>query len=273
MTERACLQSVFAAHWPRYSATHALSPRQWQVSHHLLRCRTAAMGGQRLACNQCAATHLHYHSCRGRHCPKCQHRASQHWCERQRANVLPVTYYHVVFTLPHELNGWVEVHPREVYALLFESVWSTMRAFGADAKRLNGQLGMSAVLHTWGQNLSRHVHLHCLVPGGALAPSGQRNPARSTYLFPVRALSRHVRGGFVSRVRHFGFLANRCRVQRLLTIRKAIAEQQQRVCDAPLAPAPPQPRFDGLACGRGRTGWMHIVFHLRPRLEPGGTHH
>jgi hypothetical protein len=106
-----------------------------------------------------------------------------------------------VFTLPDVLNGWVEVHPEVVYALLFETVWATLSAFGADPKRLDGQLGMTAMLHTWGQTLVRHVHLHCLVPGGALGADGVWHPAKSTYRFPVRALSRRFRGGFVSRLR------------------------------------------------------------------------
>jgi hypothetical protein len=115
--------------------------------------------------------------------------------------VLPVTYHHWVVTLPHALNPWVNHHPEVIYGLLFETTWRTLSAFGADPKRLGGQLGMTAVLHTWGQTLSQHVHLHCLVPGGALSASGQWQPAKSTYLFPVRALSRHLRGGFVSRLR------------------------------------------------------------------------
>lgn len=115
--------------------------------------------------------------------------------------MLPVPYYHVVVTLPHALNPWVQLHPEVIYGLLFETVWATFSAFGADPKRLGGQLGMTAVLHTWGQTLSRHVHLHCLVPGGALTAQGEWHPAKSTYLFPVKALSRHLRGGFVSRLR------------------------------------------------------------------------
>ncbi|HSQ08875.1 MAG TPA: IS91 family transposase [Chromatiaceae bacterium] len=178
-----------------------LNPRQRQVCHHLLDCRTEALGGFCLECDQCQDRAFVYHACRDRHCPRCQRRASQDWCERQRAAVLPVTYHHLVFTLPDTLNGWVEVHPQEVYGLLFETVWATLSAFGTDPKRLDGQLGMTAVLHTWGQTLVRHVHLHCLVPGGALGVDGTWHPAKSTYLFPVRALSRHFRGGFVSRLR------------------------------------------------------------------------
>jgi hypothetical protein len=377
MTEPTSLQSVLRAHLARYSSTRTLSPRQWQICHHILDCRTAAMGGQRLACDQCDSTRLYYHACRDRHCPRCQRRASEHWCERQRANVLPVTYYHMVFTLPHELNGWVEVHPRQIYALLFESVWATMRAFGEDPKRLNGQIGMSAMLHTWGQNLSRHVHLHCLVPGGALTKAGQWCAATSTYLFPVRALSRHVRGGFVSRlrqaihrgelhrltdspdamltalmakdwvvyakpcltrtetvidylgryshrialsdarligndgeqialrykdyrdngtnkvmqlsgeelirrfllhvlpkglmrIRHYGYLANRCRAQRLITIRKAIAEQRQQPILAPPGPPEKPSPLQGCKCTACQPGWLYVVALVRPRRDPGG---
>ena len=112
-----------------------------------------------------------------------------------------MTYHPLVFTLPETLNGWVEVHPEVIYALLFETVWATLSNFAADPKRLDGQLGMTAMLHTWGQTLVRHVHLHCLVPGGAFAADGTWHPAKSTYLFPVRALSRHFRGGLVSRLR------------------------------------------------------------------------
>ena len=183
------------------AAAPPLSPHQWQVCHHIAQCRTAALGGFALACDACGERALLYHACRDRHCPRCQRHASEAWCERQRAALLPVTYHHLVFTLPDTLNGWIEVQPKALYDLLFETVWATLSAFGADAKRLDGQLGMTAVLHTWGQTLVRHVHLHCLVPGGALADDGTWHPAKSTYLFPVRALSRHVRGGFVSRLR------------------------------------------------------------------------
>uniref|UniRef100_UPI00359414AB IS91 family transposase n=1 Tax=Thiocapsa sp. TaxID=2024551 RepID=UPI00359414AB len=200
----ASLQAVMAACLRGYAQDHPLSPREWQVCQHILECRTAALGGFALACDQCGETPLLYHACRDRHCPRCQRRACDDWCERQRAAVLPVTYHHLVFTLPDTLNGWVEVHPEVIYGLLFETVWATLSTFGADPKRLNGQLGMTAMLHTWGQTLVRHVHLHCLVPGGAFGTDATWHPAKSTYLFPVRALSRHFRGGVVSRLRRAG---------------------------------------------------------------------
>jgi len=201
MAERTSLQAVIHRCLDRYADGHRLSPRQWQVCAHIGDCRTAALGGFAWACDSCGHHQHVFHACRDRHCPRCQRSASEQWCARQREAVLPVTYYHVVFTLPHDLNPWVEAQPRLLYALLFEAAWATLSTFAADPKRLGGRLGMTAVLHTWGQTLTRHVHLHCLIPGGAIAADGSWHGARSTMLFPVRALSRHVRGGFVSRLR------------------------------------------------------------------------
>ena len=195
------LQQVMRENLNQYHQGHRLTPRQWQVCRHVLDCRTEALGGFCLDCDRCEQTQPHYFACRDRHCPHCQRRASKDWCERQRAAVLPVTYHHLVVTLPHALNPWVQQHPEVIYGLLFETVWATLSAFAADPKRLGGQLGMTAVLHTWGQTLTQHVHLHCLIPRGAFSAQGDWHPARSTYLFPVRALSRHLRGGFVSRLR------------------------------------------------------------------------
>jgi len=178
-----------------------LSPRQWQVCSHIQACRTAALGGLKRHCDHCDYEVPQYHACRDRHCPQCQWRASRRWCEQQQAAVLPVTYYHLVFTLPHTLNRWVQCHPQVIYGLLFHSAWNTLKRFAANASRFGGELGMTAVLHTWGQNLGQHVHLHCLIPGGTLNPDGQWAPARGDYLFPVRALSRVFRGKMVSALR------------------------------------------------------------------------
>ena len=201
MSESITLQSLLRQHLPDYSRDHKLDSNRLKVCDHLLSCHTPALGGIQYQCDHCESEVPLYHSCRDRHCPQCQQRATRQWCERQQQAVLPVTYYHLVFTLPHELNGWVQLHPEVIYAVLFKIVWKTLKAFGADQKRLNGKLGMTAVLHTWGQSLSQHVHLHCLIPGGALGEDRQWHPAKSTYLFPVRALSRHYRGNLVSALR------------------------------------------------------------------------
>jgi hypothetical protein len=185
-----------------------------KVCGHLLACRTEAMGGQLLRCERCGQEQRWYHGCRDRHCPQCQGRATRRWAERQQAAVLPVAYYHLVFTLPHRLNGWVQLHPDVIYRRLFRCAWTTLKAFGRDPKRLGGQLGMSAVLHTWGQTLIQHVHLHCLLPGGALADDGQWKPVKGDYLFPVRALSRHFRGSMVSALRQCAEAGELSRVTR-----------------------------------------------------------
>jgi len=182
-------------------APSGLDAHRRKITRRLCACHTPAMGGIEARCEACGDEPHWYHGCRDRHCPQCQGRATRRWAERQHDQLLPVRYFHVVFTLPHDLNGWMELHPDVLYRLLFKAVWTTLETFGRDPKRLNGQLGMSAVLHTWGQNLSRHVHLHCLVPGGALGDDGRWHAARSTYLFPVKALSRHFRGAMVRLLR------------------------------------------------------------------------
>lgn len=201
MADKLSLQTVLKQHLEDYARDHPLDGQRLKVCRHLMHCHTPALGGMQYQCDHCAHPVPQYHSCRDRHCPQCQHRASRRWCDQQQQAILPVTYYHLVFTLPHELNGWAQLHPDLIYTLLFQVAWQTLKTFAADPKRLGGQLGMTAVLHTWGQNLSQHVHLHCLIPGGVLTEGHHWKAARSHYLFPVRALSRHFRGRMVSALR------------------------------------------------------------------------
>jgi hypothetical protein len=197
MAEPASLQHILG----RFLDETTLDSHRRRICWHLRACRTPALGGVQLQCDVCEAEQHWYFGCRNRHCPQCQGRATRQWADRQHEHLLPVRYYHLVFTLPHTLNGWVQLHPEQLYALLFQAVWSTLRAFGHDPKRLGGELGMTAILHTWGQNLSRHVHLHCLVPGGALRADGQWRGTQGNYLFPVKALARHFRGRMVALLR------------------------------------------------------------------------
>jgi len=202
MSESASMQTVLSRFLHDYQYHHRLSTAQHKVCRHIGLCRTDALGGQFVHCDQCDFSQRRYHSCRNRHCPQCQRQASVTWCDQQLRHVLPVSYYHVVFTLPHTLNAWVQLHPETLYRCLFASVWHTIKTFGQDPKRLDGEMGMTAVLHTWGQTVLQHVHLHCLIPGGALAANqSQWHPAKSNYLFPVSALSRHFRGTLVSALR------------------------------------------------------------------------
>ncbi|MEL0584374.1 MAG: IS91 family transposase [Candidatus Thiodiazotropha sp. (ex. Lucinoma kazani)] len=201
MNEAINIQVLLQHYLDDYANTHLLDRHRLKVCRHLMSCHTPALGGVQYQCDQCHTQMPLYHSCRDRHCPQCQGRASRRWSKQQQQAVLPITYYHLVFTLPHELNGWIRLHPAVIYSLLFQVVWATLKMFAADPKRLGGKLGMTAVLHTWGQTLSQHVHLHCLVPGGVLTEHQQWQAARSTYLFPVLALTRHFRGKMVSRLR------------------------------------------------------------------------
>ena len=202
MTAPTSTAQVLARFLPDYRAAHQLSPQQAKVLTNIDCCRTPVLGGQYLVCGHCGYSQERFHSCRNRHCPQCQKLASADWLERRREDILPVPYYHLVFTLPHALNGWVQLHPEVIYSLLFKAVSTTLKQFGRDPRRLNGEVGMTLVLHTWGQNLSQHVHLHCLIPGGALDQDGESwHAARSTYLFPVKALSRCYRGHMVRLLR------------------------------------------------------------------------
>ena len=182
----------------RYRQTHGLSPPQQRVVNALVNCRTAALGGFASQCDQCGATTVQYASCRNRHCPKCQTLTQTRWVERQCANLLDIGYWHTVFTLPHDLNPLAQRHPELVYRLLFKAASQTLMEFGRNPRWLGGEIGITIVLHTWGQNLGQHIHVHCIVTGGALSPDRQRwLPARNGFLFPTRALSTVFRGKYL----------------------------------------------------------------------------
>ncbi|WP_435102386.1 IS91 family transposase [Arhodomonas sp. AD133] len=201
MAESTDLQAVLARFLPELAAEQRLDGQRQKVSRHLGQCRTPALGGMHWQCDRCAYAQPIYFACRDRHCPRCQQRASRRWAERQSQTILPVAYYHLVFTLPHGLNGWAQLHPAVLYDSLFAAAAGTLKAFAADPKRLGGELGFTAVLHTWGQTLTQHIHLHCLVPGGVLTPEGRWRTAKGHYLFPVRALARQFRGRLASLLR------------------------------------------------------------------------
>ena len=193
------LADIVRAHGADYRRTHRLSRSQHSALDAIANCRTAVLGGHRAVCLACGAERITYNSCRNRHCPKCQRVATERWLSARRREVLPIPYFHVVFTLPHALNPPAQSHPRLIYRLLFQSAASTLLSFGRDPRHLGGEVGVTAVLHTWGQNLSQHVHVHCVVTGGALAPDGTRwMRARPTFLFPVRALAKVFRGRYLA---------------------------------------------------------------------------
>jgi len=183
---------------PDYLATHALSVAKARVWRAIVACRTAALGGHVETCAACGVSRHVYHSCRNRHCPLCQTRAKEAWTAARRRELLPTPYFHLVFTLPHGLHGLVAGQPRLIYDLLFKAASGTLTEFAASARHLGGEAAFSLVLHTWKQDLGRHVHVHALVAGGALSPDGEWVRPKRGFLFPVRALSKVFRGKFVA---------------------------------------------------------------------------
>jgi hypothetical protein len=179
----------------------------WQLRtlHALRKCRTAALGGHIDRCNNpdCHRLHLSYNSCRNRHCPKCQGHKKEEWIRAREEELLNVPYFHVVFTLPAELNRLCLYEPKLAYNVLFKTAWGIIRDFGANPKFLGAKTGMIAILHTWGQNLSLHPHLHCIVPGGGMTQTGKWKNTKSQgkYLFPVKAMSTVFRARFVAALR------------------------------------------------------------------------
>jgi hypothetical protein len=168
----------------------------------LASCRTAALGGHVDECDHCGHRRPSYNSCGNRHCPKCQAAARGQWLEERRAELLPVDYFHVVFTLPAAIADIALQNKALLYDMLFRTSAETMQEIAADAKYLGGEIGFLSVLHTWGQNLLHHPHVHCVVPGGGLAPDGDRWVAcRKNFFLPVRVLSRVFRGKFLERLR------------------------------------------------------------------------
>lgn len=200
---------------PTYKVADVLEMEQKQLSalslttwHYrclqaIRRCRTAAMGGHIDKCNCCKKLHLSYNSCRNRHCPTCQGHKREEWIRARELELLNVPYFHVVFTLPSELNQWALSNGEIIYASLFKAAWQTLQQFGDNPKHLGAKMGMISVLHTWGQNLSLHPHLHCIVPGGGISENGKWKTAKNKgkYLFNVKVMSLVFRAKYVTLLR------------------------------------------------------------------------
>lgn len=189
------LADVVRAGLPAYARAHRLPPHHWKILNALQVCRTPLLGGHQYQCAHCHCAHFAPHACGNRHCPTCQGINSQHWLAAQAALLLPIPYFHVVFTLPHLLNPLIQQNQAALYTLLFAAAADTLLTFGRN--NLGAQLGVTAVLHTWSQTLLDHYHLHCIVTGGGPALDGRRwVPSRPDYLFHVGALSTVFRAKF-----------------------------------------------------------------------------
>ncbi len=194
---------IFRAHGPAWRTANAghLSLGQLKVMSAIERCRTAALGGHVARCEECAHEHIAYNSCRNRHCPKCQGAAAKDWLAARQAELLPVPYYHVVFTLPAPIANISYQNKAAVYGILFKTAAETLIAIAADPRHLGARIGLTAVLHTWGSALTHHPHLHCVVPGGGISrDGGSWVSCRPGFFLPVRVLSRLFRRLFLEKL-------------------------------------------------------------------------
>ena len=193
---------IFRAAGPAYRSAHAghLSLDQLKVMSAIETCRTAALGGHVEACTDCGHQRIAYNSCRNRHCPRCQGAAARTWLEQREADLLPVGYFHVVFTLPTEVADIAFHNKALVYDLLFKAASQTMLTIAADPKHLGARIGITAVLHTWGSAMTHHPHIHMIVPGGGIAPDGGWISSRPAFLLPVRVLGALFRRLFLTRL-------------------------------------------------------------------------
>lgn len=194
---------VLRRHGQAYLDAHgaALPRRHGRVIQALIACRTAELGGHLYECDLCGHQQYAYHSCRNRHCPKCHGQDTEEWLEQRRRELLPVPYFHLVFTLPQALRRIVRQHQHILYPVLMRSAAEALQKLAMDPHYVGGRIAILAVLHTWTRTLEYHPHVHCLVPGGGLGPDGRWVAAREYYLAPVRALSRLFRGIFMARAR------------------------------------------------------------------------
>jgi Putative transposase/Transposase zinc-binding domain len=190
---------IFRLHGEEYKNHYPISREQRKAMADITRCRTAGLGGHVDTCDQdCGFTRISYNSCRNRHCPKCQSLNQAKWLESRKERILPTHYFHMVITLPHELNPLIHQNREVLYNLLFQTASQALQKLARGYPRLQAQLGFTAVLHTWDQDLQFHPHLHLVVTGGGLDPSAQHwIPAKNSFLVPVKALSQIVRGMFL----------------------------------------------------------------------------
>jgi hypothetical protein len=196
---------IFRHFGPAYRQTHAerLARAQRRVMSAIELCRTATLGGHVERCDACGHQRIAYNSCRNRHCPKCQSLARAQWLEARQAELLPTEYFHVVFTVPEPIAAIAYQNKRALYNMLFQASAETLRTIAADPQHLGAEIGFLAILHTWGQNLLHHPHIHCVVPGGGIAAEGSRWVAcRPGFFLPVRVLSRLFRRLFLEQLRH-----------------------------------------------------------------------
>lgn len=192
------VQDILERYGQEYHRNHPLSPQQYKAMMNIINCRTSALGGHVDECDECGYIQNSYNSCRNRHCPKCQTFLKEKWIDGRKEDLLPVPYFHVVFTIPEELNMIAYQNQEKVYKILFNAVAGTLTELTADPKYLGAQIGFTSILHTWGQNLMHHPHIHCVVPSGGMTKEGKFKTGGEKFFIHVEVLSRKFRGKFLS---------------------------------------------------------------------------
>ncbi len=260
------IADIFRRHGPSWRAAHAghVSLGQLKVMSAIETCRTAALGGHIEGCEDCGHRRIAYNSCRNRHCPKCQGAAAREWLEAREADLLPVGYFHVVFTLPAEIADIAAQNKAVVYDLLFRAASQTMLTIAADPRHLGARIGITAVLHTWGSALTHHPHIHMIVPGGGISLDGQRwVSSRPAFLLPVRVLGSLFRRLFLTRLLELHttgklqFFGKQAELAEPTAFRQHVAPVRKKTCRVGgdvAAPTPHRP---------GRADFPHPVLHER----------
>lgn len=191
------LQEIFKKYGADYEKIRKLTLNQQKAVYCIKACRTSEMGGHVDACDECGCYQISYNSCRNRHCPKCQTLAKERWINDRKQELLPVQYFHVVFTIPDIINPIAMSNQKAIYSILFKAASETLLELAGDKKYLGAQIGFTSILHTWGQNLMYHPHIHCIVPGGGLTPTSKWISSKKDFFIPVKVLSRKFRGKFL----------------------------------------------------------------------------
>ncbi len=192
------LQDIFIEHGEAYLNSHRLLSWQFKAIYAVSNCRTSTLGGHLDRCDRCDYLQISYNSCRNRNCPKCQTLNKERWIEARKEDLLDTGYFHIVFTIPDSLNQVAYQNPQIVYNILFKAAAETLKELAADKKYLGAEIGFSQILHTWGQNLMHHPHIHCIIPGGGLSPDGRWVNSRKKFFIPVKVIAKKFKGKFLS---------------------------------------------------------------------------
>ncbi len=191
------IQEIFNQFYPDYIAQYGLDFHLDKVARAIMNCKTPALGGNTSICEDCGHTHTHYNSCRNRHCPCCQGLVKEKWIDKRKSEVIDAPYFHVIFTLPEELNPLIYTNQKVLYNLLYQASADTLFELSKDKKYLGADIGFMSILHTWGQSLSFHPHLHCIVLGGGLTKDLKFKTSKADFLFPIRVVSKLFRKNFL----------------------------------------------------------------------------